>query len=513
VKFENPVNGAAKIEVEFRSRHNVSVPRWWTNMDSITPDPPGQSLAGVLIGSFENIVSPKYSGPWSAAELSNLRLFMEESTASFDILDLSGVRVNLYDGGDVLIETIYPNEIPNNLINMFRSPELVPAPSGTIWRDRTSNAYWTAGGGAAWNAGGWWDVISGPNMQINAFGKSWNDNLRPLAFRITHDAAPTGTIYCGASAVKFGELSNYGSLDVIDLAEVDDWSQDFELINWNSPPIGAKITKMEVLECIPAPTTTTTSTTTTSTISTTTTTCWGPIGDTFTGPDLDPPNPALWSIVTQKVRLLNNELNMLMDSTPNPEVDLIPNIGDGDFDVSVDYELLQTTTAADWYIIMSAWDQAPIGFCNGTYVGVMRGAWSGVHEYRLYYCSGSSYGYLGATATSDMSGKLRLTRSADAWKAIYWNGATWVTIAQWTQVTHPVGNVVEPVTFQLRNLTGSPVLEVALDNFCVNSMEAITTTTTTTTTTSTTTTTCPGYFVDLFDDGIIGPWWTIGYRT
>lgn len=227
----------------------------------------------------------------------------------------------------------------------------------------------------------------------------------------------------------------------------------------------------------PGSTTTSTVTSTTLVPVTTTTFACSGIYDQFTGPDLSPPNPALWSIVTQKVRLLNNKMNLLMDSTPNPEVDLIPVLGPGDFDIESEYEILQNVGSGDWYVVMSGWDQAAVGFCNGTYVGVMRGQWAGVDLYRLYYCSGSTIAYGVSVVTTDVSGKLRLGRVGSVWTAYYWGPGYWVPIDSWIQVTHPPGNIVQPVTFQLRDLSGSRVVEIALDNFCMN-LPATTTTTT-----------------------------------
>ncbi len=252
LEFEDPVNAAAKIQLEIRTRHDFNVPRWWTNIGGITPDPSGgESIQGLATGSFENILGSVFSagGPWSAAELANLRLFMEQSTGALTNLDLSGVRIHLYDAGDVLLETVYPNGIYSDQANIYRSPQLDTAPSGYQWVDRTSDTYWTGNANCVWNAGGWWD-IGGGTAQLSSIGESWNDNLRPLAFRLTHDVAPSGDVRGGASAVTYGKRWTYTSLSIIDLAEVDDWAQDFEIIEWLASPAGAKVTKVEVLEPI-----------------------------------------------------------------------------------------------------------------------------------------------------------------------------------------------------------------------------------------------------------------------
>lgn len=265
-KFDDPTQGANKLEVAVRSRHDTSAPSWLADLSLISPDPGSQTLTGSVTGSFETIVGAKMTGPWTQVNLAGLRLGLTENV-TLSTLDLSGVEVRLYDAGDVLLETIYPNEVVVEAENFFRQPDLATAPAGTQWVDRTSNTYWTPNSGFSWNAGGWWDtLVLGPPAELSAIGKSWNDNLQPLAMRITHDASPTGDLSGLASGVRYGRRLTYTSLAIIDFAEVDLWAQDMEVISWTSHPSGQKVTKIEVLECIvPTTTTTTTAPTTTTT--------------------------------------------------------------------------------------------------------------------------------------------------------------------------------------------------------------------------------------------------------
>ncbi len=247
--FQNPTQGADKLEVAIRTRHDTSVPSWTVDMQLITPDPISQTFTGVLTNEFEDIVGAKLSGPWTMGNLASLRLFLGENV-TLSNLDISGVEIRLYNASDVLLETIYPNEVVSLADGIFRYPILDTAPLGTLWVDRTDVSFWTPNAGFTWNVGGgYWDInATGPPGQLFAAG-IWNNGLKPLAMRLTHDAVPTGTLDGLASAVRYGRRLNYASGDVVDFAEVDLWSQDMDVISWGFKPAGAKITKIEFLEC------------------------------------------------------------------------------------------------------------------------------------------------------------------------------------------------------------------------------------------------------------------------
>ncbi len=248
IAFDDPVNGAEKVQLEIRTRHDTELPRWWTNPEGVTPDIGGESIEGTSIGDWNDVLGTAWVGPWDAAELANLQLFMEESTGA-EVMDLGGMRFHLLDASDVVIETIYPNYIYNNLNNAIRMEPLTTAPSGFQWVERTDNTYWTGNGQCVWNAGGWWDITSGPPVQLAALG-GWNTGLEPLAFRFTHDDVATGQVTGADSTIIYGRRNNYASGTIVDLAAVEGWAQDFRRIDWTSQPNGAKITKIEVLEPI-----------------------------------------------------------------------------------------------------------------------------------------------------------------------------------------------------------------------------------------------------------------------
>lgn len=257
LKFDPPTVAAAKLELEIRARNPDGVPVWWSNFDLVTPDPGGgENLTGTLTGAWETVIGSKLPGPWSAVELSGLRLFMEEQGVFSTVVDLAGVKVNLYDAGDVFLESIYPTYAASTWDNIWRAPAgwANVAPPMTQWLDVTTNAFWNPGSGVSWNAGGWWDIgAQGPPIGISAIGKAWNDALRPLAIRIDHDDLPTiAVVDTIASAVRYGKRLNVAPMEVVDLYSADDWAQDLEILNFGTPnpTPGTKITKIEVLHCI-----------------------------------------------------------------------------------------------------------------------------------------------------------------------------------------------------------------------------------------------------------------------
>jgi hypothetical protein len=188
------------------------------------------------------------------------------------------------------------------------------------------------------------------------------------------------------------------------------------------------------------------------------------------------------------VTIQSNKLSVRKSSGgSNARVNLIPDIGNGDFDIQVDWETFEGPAINEWYIHMSTWDQyGTFGF-DGMFMFIARGYWGGQHAYRTWvYQDGGPGGWWNTVVTTDTFGKFRITRVGDVWTSYYWNGTSWTLHHQEAQVA-PIG-LVQPVEFRATRGGASPTVEGRFDNFCTYISSY---TTTTTTTTSTTTSTLP----------------------
>jgi cysteine-rich repeat protein len=132
----------------------------------------------------------------------------------------------------------------------------------------------------------------------------------------------------------------------------------------------------------------------------------------------------------------------------------------GDFDVSVDYDLRITPTNPNrgWGVniqMFSAVTGAPI-------IGIRRGN-SGFGD---IYISGANNAPV-YVSTTDTSGRLRFKREGTTATSYYWdsNNLVWIQLAQWTFTSDPVTLAV--LTLERNDIQPMEVLEVALDNFAL----------------------------------------------
>jgi len=123
------------------------------------------------------------------------------------------------------------------------------------WVDRTSDEYWVAARGAAWNAGGWWDVPGTDTVELQDKG-NWAEGFRPTLIRMTfsggavnqfrgEDASPNTIWYNGSYTSGTSVAISWSTNDLFALL----W---YAL---KDPP--AQITKIEFFDPVITTTTTT----------------------------------------------------------------------------------------------------------------------------------------------------------------------------------------------------------------------------------------------------------------
>ncbi|GAG49093.1 unnamed protein product, partial [marine sediment metagenome] len=159
--------------------------------------------------------------------------------------------------------------------------------------------------------------------------------------------------------------------------------------------------------------------------------------DPFTGTDGDPPDPLNWldiSSGSSYIEIWDNKLHQVLVSGTftSAGVQLVPDVGDEDFDVIVDYDIATGPAVDFWSLQFTANDN------NNTLATIIRGYYADVvtgHQYRTWEWDDGSGGYFGDILTSDVAGKLRITRVGTTWTTYYWNGSAWIQNHQFTQTT------------------------------------------------------------------------------
>lgn len=123
----------------------------------------------------------------------------------------------------------------------------------------------------------------------------------------------------------------------------------------------------------------------------------------------------------------------------------------GDYDIQLDFVLLNGTQFSNGGVWMEAFDGIGCGNCE-------------------LYGTGYSFGNWRAT-TTDSAGKLRLVRVNRTTTGYYCRGAEWISLGSQPTVT---GDVTVRFGYSNRDslLVGSP-LSIALDNFVVNEGEIV----------------------------------------
>jgi len=181
--------------------------------------------------------------------------------------------------------------------------------------------------------------------------------------------------------------------------------------------------------------------------------------DDFTSQDNNEINLNRW-IVTGNASIKDNQLNLKADATTTTSrVESAYRLR-GDFDIQMDFEVVSGPSVDRWDLGIemrvdthqyNLWRHYRNGYGN--------------HAYQAWRYNGSSWTSGGSIPTTDLTGKLLVTRSNSTIKQYYWNGNSWVLITSWTNC--PTSDVY----FRLRAVVGvqKPSIEINIDNFKVNS--------------------------------------------
>jgi len=195
------------------------------------------------------------------------------------------------------------------------------------------------------------------------------------------------------------------------------------------------------------------------------------LDDAFTGLDGDAPDTQRWHYVDQAGNGTDDAAitsGAMKKTVGGGGVDdnlyyMLPVWFEGDFDIQVDFSIDSGPATNNWYIRFNMLESATFTEPNSrTYCGIQ---YAGGKEYSARQWEAGSNGSETTTATSDTSGKLRITRSLTTITCYYWNGSSWTQIQQYTSIT------VVPVfpALQFASMTGWPTLTASYDNFTVNS--------------------------------------------
>ena len=183
--------------------------------------------------------------------------------------------------------------------------------------------------------------------------------------------------------------------------------------------------------------------------------------DNFDGFDGGPPDTFKWAAREGIPTIRDNKLHLRHDNATGQteSVDSIYRLL-GDFDVQVDYELGAAPAATSWGLYFKAFIDAE------NWMGVARYHGSG-HSY-IQDCRVNGVQNLQQSpATTDTSGKYRLTRSGNLYRAYYREGTDWIAIGN----AVAIGAAGDEVKIQLRAGAWAdlPSFDGYFDNFIVNS--------------------------------------------
>jgi hypothetical protein len=134
-----------------------------------------------------------------------------------------------------------------------------------------------------------------------------------------------------------------------------------------------------------------------------------------------------------------------------------PGVVHGNFDIQVEYRIPEATTSPSQYHVYGRLHVSlPNGVgANYAYVERSTGAY-------VAYITVDDLQFSGSLATSDMSGKLRLTRHGDRISAYAWSGGKWQLVAEKTGASTGTATGVNFSQYAQRNEAVS--LKILIDN-------------------------------------------------
>jgi len=181
--------------------------------------------------------------------------------------------------------------------------------------------------------------------------------------------------------------------------------------------------------------------------------------DNFSGVNGNPPDPATWSLDLNggTIDIQDNALRIVAPA--GVRFVTASNIGRlvGDFDVSIDFQLITYPSVDYWEIGIDVQVEGTI-----THYAIFRHYRTayGSAAYHCWYYNGS-YHNNGNSPTADSSGKLRITRVGNLFKCYYWQDSAWVEL-------DTDGTVIaegDTCIVSLTNQTTSPEVDVRFDSF------------------------------------------------
>lgn len=184
------------------------------------------------------------------------------------------------------------------------------------------------------------------------------------------------------------------------------------------------------------------------------------VDDTFTGDNFSKPDSNSWQSSSNSVYIYNNKLRLDLSRGPRNEAELRPNYFLlGDFDVRVDYSLIDTENTTLWRTVLEAVVkdglEDSLGYrVSRTYTGTA--SRYEVTEYDYVAESSSTKIY---KTTSDTSGKFRIVRKADLISFYIWTSSMWELLYQ------IVDAEVDDVEMRLYFYSGANDMIVAFDNY------------------------------------------------
>ena len=186
--------------------------------------------------------------------------------------------------------------------------------------------------------------------------------------------------------------------------------------------------------------------------------------DAFTGTNGSSPDTTKWSSIGSNTTIQNNKCNQpIAQGFGNSGTYCYWDFSDvggsitGNFDVQVDFELITYPNTSFWGAQLVVADTDGEGCSN------VRG-WYGSQRYYVWI---NNQGWTANTGTSDVTGKLRVTRVGTTWTCYKWNGSSWDTLTTWDPGT---AAPIDTCQIYIRHGNTEPACEVNFDNFQINNV-------------------------------------------
>ncbi|GAF71184.1 unnamed protein product, partial [marine sediment metagenome] len=146
--------------------------------------------------------------------------------------------------------------------------------------------------------------------------------------------------------------------------------------------------------------------------------------DDFTGDDDSQPSRVRWPNINQDITIQSNKINATTDAAAK-DINHGMRLR-GDFDIQVDFDLVQHPSSIGWGSSLTASFQDDDGTGAGGSFGVSRtysGAGDGYRSWKDHDGSSGTWG--SQTNRDDLTGKLRITKVGKLFTAYAWYDSQW----------------------------------------------------------------------------------------